>query len=208
MVDKMMIDVSMLLHRDTLNQLVGLSQAEAIGGFYMSNSLFNLIRDRRIHRIAREIGLHPYMVDSNATYNFVISEMNASKITRYECIKQHDEYYNNLVKLTDNEEIAKIYLEEWEFLTTNSWLVSKGRDVFDKMVDAGSVSIRFSKNAFDDVVRRTLHKERGAQLSPNDRLKATAKWIAVGGSVVTDLIPQFPRMIINAAAGIFLLCDP
>jgi polyhydroxyalkanoate synthesis regulator phasin len=208
MEDKMMIDASMILHRDTLNQMIGLSQADALGGFYISNTLFNLIKEKRLNSIARQIGIYPPWIDSGAIYKFVISEMNSSKISRYECKKQHDSFYENLVKLTDNKDIAQIYLEEWEFLTTNSWLVSKGRDVFDKIVEAGATSLQVSKNTFDEMVRITLKKERGVELSPNDRIKATSKWIAVGGSVLTDLIPQFPKMVINAAAGIFLLCDP
>jgi len=74
-------------------------------------------------------------------------------------------------------------------------------------LEAGGTALYASKQAFEMAARNTIKKPEG-ELSPNDKLKATAKWVAVCGSVLADFLIPIPGAILNAASGLFLLCDP
>lgn len=140
--------------------------------------------------------------------NFFCQVKYSEHIVRYSKTNSYKhQVYQNLLYQTGNEWIPQILFEEWEFLITNSWLISKVRFAYDKIVESSGTAISISKHTFEVVVRRTLKKAEG-DLSPNDKLKATAKWIAVGGSALADFVLPVPGAILNTASGIFLLCDP
>ncbi len=218
MKERIMIDASMVLHRDSLNQLIGLSKADALGQIVISDAFIRMIEasfedDKRMNSplfsiLSRHFEIEDYLMDQEAVRDFLFSEKHARSIVRYtkENSYKH-EVYQNLIHQTGNEWITQILFEEWEFLTTHSWLIAKLRTAFDKMVEAGGTAVYISRQAFETAVRRTIKKPEG-ELSPNDKLRATAKWVAVGGSVLAGVVTPLPGAVLSAASGFFLLCDP
>lgn len=218
MADRTMIDASMVLHRDSLNQLIGLSKAGALGQIVISDAFVRMIEDsyeddRNFRNalfsiLSRHFEVEEYLIDKEGIREFLFSERYSENIVRYRKTNSYKhQVYQNLINQTGNEWITQILFEEWEFLTTNSWLIAKLRTAFDKIVEAGGTAIYISKQAFEIAVRKSIKKPEG-ELSPNDKLKATAKWVAVGGSVLSDFVAPVSGAILNAASGMFLLCDP
>lgn len=77
--------------------------------------------------------------------------------------------------------------EEWLFLQEQSWLVSRSRKTFRRFIKSGAVALETSKETFDALAARTLRlprKDIPKALTSGQRLRASAKWIAVGGSSV------------------------
>jgi hypothetical protein len=115
---------------------------------------------------------------------------------------------DTLVEFTRNPLLAQILHEEWYFLVSESWLFSKTRRAFDAMVEAGGTAIQMSQRSFDRVVRRTLKKKPNEPLTPTNRARAAAKWIAVGGPALLSVIEPISAAIASATGGYFLLIDP
>jgi len=213
MKDKLMIDISMLLHRDSLNQLIALSNANMLGEFVISETFMNyFLEDNnfyRLRRLAPQIGVPLEMVEPASLYEFLQILKNQDSVTYYR--NQEDKeirFYQNLAALTGNELIARIFFDEYGFLISHSWLVSKSRKIYDTVIDAGAYSLQMSKHAFERVVRITLRKNNNDPLSPNDLIRAAGKWVAVSGGAVTNLITPAAGVVINLVTGMFLLYDP
>jgi hypothetical protein len=124
----------------------------------------------------------------------------------------------------------EIVVEEWEFLMTHSWLFAKTRAIYDRLVDAGADAIYMTKKKLektveavkggiadardstvlgcDRVVNRTLKKGEEHKVSPNDRIRAVSKWVAVGGGAATTLINPIVGVLGATAGGMFILYDP
>lgn len=218
MKDRIMLDASMILHRDSLNQLLGLAKADALDSVIVSGAFIRMLEsfvDERPYNIRRsslynlsEFFQIPINLISRTSIREFLSILQNSGISIYERKGSFDnEIFKNLYEQTNDELLAEILFEEWEFLTTNSWITAKTRAAFDAIVEAGSVAICLSQKAFEVAVRKTIKKPTG-NLSPNDKVKAAAKWIAVGGSVVADFVSPIPGVILNLSSGLFLLCDP
>ena len=109
---------------------------------------------------------------------------------------------------TRDELVAHILYEEWAFLTSQSWIFSKARKALDEMVEAGATAIHTSSGQFDRLVRKTLKKRQDEPLTPNERARAAAKWVAVGGPSVWSVFEPISGAALSAAGGYFLLCDP
>ena len=60
----------------------------------------------------------------------------------------------------------------------------------------------------DHVVRRTIRKDAHHKNSLNDRVRAIAKWVAVGGGAAAGIIGPVVGALDAATGGMFLLCDP
>ena len=253
MADKVMIDVTMVLHRDSLYQLRGLANENLVGELVISDAFVRMIEasyereifdDAYFSILSRFFQIPEEVIDKAAVRDFLQSEAFARNIARYSrTLSYEHEVYQNLIKQTGNEWITQIVFEEWEFLTTNSWLFAKLRAVYDMMVEAGATAIQVSKEAFenafkklkekyqatkedinellekirdtlndlseqakrdiDSLIRLTLKKKYGDEISPNDRVRALAKWVAVGGASAAGVAP-----LAIFAANAFLLCDP
>lgn len=73
--------------------------------------------------------------------------------------------------------LADILFEEWIFLNSESWLVSRFKKQFETFLQCAKVSFfRLSEKT----VRQTLKKNPNSALHKFDYLRAFAKWIAVG----------------------------
>lgn len=124
----------------------------------------------------------------------------------------------------------EVVVEEWEFLRTHSWVFAKTRAIYDRLVNAGADAIYVTKEKLeqaiahvaegakdtghaiirgsDKVVRRTLKKGAEHVVSPNDRVRTIAKWVAVGGGAASALINPVVGVLGVSAGGFFILYDP
>jgi len=117
-------------------------------------------------------------------------------------------FFESLKNNTKNDKIARILLEEWVFLQEKSLVISRIKKPFKEFVKAGAICIcfEFARRTFDYAASRTVKKDRDL-LTSVDRLRAVAKWVAVGSSGI--LLPDgFPKNLINVGVGFFLLFDP
>ncbi len=107
--------------------------------------------------------------------------------------------------------IPDILLEEWSFLVGQSWIAARTKKAFAAFKRAGAVVVDFSGQKVDSIVSRTLRHGRlpgPATLTHLGRIRAAAKWIAVGGSPVAGLIDPIIAVVASAGTGVFLLFDP
>lgn len=78
---------------------------------------------------------------------------------------------------------ARILAEEWTFLQSQSWAVSKLRHPLDAFRDAGAGVVEFGRKFRDELISVVV-PERGAPdvLTPKFVAKVAAKWVIVGGA--------------------------
>lgn len=123
----------------------------------------------------------------------------------------------NIRRQTRSERVAAILGEEWAFLTAHSWIASRLKRPFSAFVRAGAFAVEGSRDSFDRLVARTLKKH--GPLPPGgfpagDRLRAVAKWVAVGGMSAVPLFAGILAPVVlgevamGAAFRYFLLFDP
>lgn len=112
-----------------------------------------------------------------------------------------------------NPAVLNILFEEWVFLNTESWIVSRTKNTFNRFIAAGSACLELGQRQFDRIVRATLHKKERDIIAKIDVLKAVAKWVAVGGpaclsSLLVETLGGWPLALISVSGGLFLLYDP
>lgn len=124
----------------------------------------------------------------------------------YETLAEELEYRGEL----SDRELLDILFEEWIFLQEYSWVVSRIKKPFNRLVAAGAVCIQFSRRTMDILINRTLRREHDEFISNVDRLRAFGKWIAVGGAAAASrlIVPDLPGITVPAVIGILILIDP
>lgn len=209
MSDEAMIESSMLIHRDSLHELLALANADALGNMVVSNALLRMAEDVDVlvHILGRHLEIPNRLIDRAAIAEFVPVLWDSVRVYRREGSSDHP-MYRNLIYNTGNEWVTQVFFEEWEFLTSHSWLFAKVRKALDDIVEAGSSAFHTSKEKFEQITRRLLNKEADAPLSPNDKAKAAAKWIAMGGGPVLSLFEPISGTAVNVMGSIFILSDP
>jgi len=210
MSDMAMIESSMILHKDSLYQLMDEDSNGGYENLVISDALFRMSEDieMMISILGRHLEISEDLIDRDAITHFM-RNVAGERIPRH--INQNSyehEIYQNLIENTGNEWITQIFFEEWEFLTTNSWLFSKTRKAIDDIVEAGANAYQTSKLKFEQMTRKLLNKEPGETLSPNDKVKAGAKWVAMGGGPVLALFEPISGTALTTTGSIFILSDP
>jgi hypothetical protein len=80
---------------------------------------------------------------------------------------------------------ARLHAEEWAFLESNSWAVSKLRNPLDAFRDAGAVIVEYGRKLRDEMITAVIpERDRPKVLTGALLSKAAAKWIIVGGAGV------------------------
>jgi len=104
-----------------------------------------------------------------------------------------------------DKDLLSILFEEWVFMQEYSWVVSRIKKPFNRLISAGAVCTQFSQITVDMLIRRTLRRDSDYYLSNVDRLRAIFKWIGVGvGSPFLGSI----NLWLSGIPGLFLLFDP
>jgi hypothetical protein len=121
------------------------------------------------------------------------------------------EFDAQLSEFVGGEIIRQILIEEWEFLTSQSWIAAKIKRAYDAFLKGGAAAIEWGTNKFDYLAAKTL-KIKPEQfpdgLKPKQRFRAAAKWVAVGGSSASALLAPPAAAASAAVAGYFLIFDP
>lgn len=133
-------------------------------------------------------------------------------------VKYKDFYFSLQEKIKFKEKVtdqfledkitAQILSEEWIFLQENSWLVSRTKKIFNKFIDSGAACLQLGRKSVKKIIRKTLKKDESQDINTFDILRASFKWIAVGGSPALSLINPLSGVIVSTASGFFLLFDP
>lgn len=218
MADRVMLEASMLLHHDSANYLLALARAGPLD-VVVSERLVEIAGsepESLARRLAPRLDIPPSAVDL-ATTRALAREL-PQAVETYRLPPEQERplwydggarfFYDVLQEWTRDELAAQILFEEWHFLTAESWLFSKTRQAFDGMVEAGGTAIHMSGKLFDRVVRTTLKKGPDDPLTPGNRVRAAAKWIAVGGPAILGVVEPISGAVSTAASGYFLLVDP
>jgi hypothetical protein len=213
MSDTVMLEASMLLHRDSANYLLALV-GESHLDVVVAERILEIAgfeADSTVLRLASHLGVPPQEVDLRVVRQLARELVRSAQT--YRSRKQNDAdmswlSYRDLFDWTRDELATHVILEEFEFLTSESWIFSKTRQAFDAMVEAGGTAIQMSRRGFDRAVRRTLKKGSDEPLSSGSRARAAAKWVAVGGPAIVGVVEPVSGAIASAAAGYFFLVDP
>ena len=110
------------------------------------------------------------------------------KIPREIYQKKYEDFYENLRKELNNQDLVGILFEEWVFLQEFSWIVAKSKKAFEKFKEAGAITIEFSEKTVDKIVKKTLKKKDDDFVNTFDKLRALGKWIAVGAGSITSIL--------------------
>jgi hypothetical protein len=206
----------MLLHRDSANYLLALARTTSLEAVVSATLLE--IASSEPENLARRLGWIleiPQTSVEPAVLGQLAQEIRRTK-QGYRIPEEakiwYDEgskpFFDVLMEFTGDKLVAQILYEEWYFMTSESWLFSKTRRAFDAMVEAGGRAIQVSRRFFDMLVRRTLKKKADEPLTPSNRARAAAKWIAVGGPTILSVIEPISGAVASATSGWFLLVDP
>lgn len=211
--ERAMLEASMLLHRDSLNQLRGLAHADAFSGYFISDAFVRMLEfdlQFALNTLGRYYGIATQLVDGAAAFQFIRESENKQALNRYRRSGAADrgEMYREFLIPHESEWITQIVFEQWEFLTTQSWLYAKVRRAFDHMIEAGATAVEVSKKRMEKAIRTTVKKDPALDVTAKDAARAVAKWVAVGGSSTSSLIEPVTGAVVSAAAGMFLLYDP
>ena len=208
MPDRAMLDVSMLLHRDSLNHLAGLAAAGGLENLVIANSLARMAQqpDELVSRMRPFLGMRRRDIDIAAIRRLVPALVDG--VSRFSAAETDRPLVTQEFALAGRDMVvAEVLYEEWLFLTSQSWLFAKLRATFDRMIDAGAGALQMSRAQFEKLVRRTIKKPAGP-LSPNDKALAAAKWFAVSGPAVWALLEPISGTAGTVLSSFFLLCDP
>ena len=219
MAERVMLESSMLLHRDSANYLLALAQVRPMD-VVVSKRLLE-IAGSEPELLARRLA--PRLDIPSAAMDLATTKVLAHELTQfvetYRLPPESDRplwydgsggrfFYDVLREWTQDDLAAQILFEEWHFLTGESWIFSKTRQAFDGMVEAGGTAIHMSSRLFDRVIRKTLRKGPDEPLTPGNRARAAAKWVAVGGPAILSVVEPISGAVSQAASGYFLLVDP
>ena len=103
--------------------------------------------------------------------------------------------------------LASILLEEWVFLDTHSWMVSRVKKPFQKFIDAGFPCLQFGKTTVKLLLEKTVKKDYET-IDRLDKLRAFGKWTAVGGAFVAPFFAPLAASFVGGIPAVFLLFDP
>jgi hypothetical protein len=207
----LMIDPSSLLHRRALAQVVTLwEDPSGPRDLYVPASFVRAVREPDLLRsVQKYFGPRRDELPANEVLEIVRTE----RLQAYagaQLAPTADAVVTRLVRTRDRV-VRDILIEEWQFLISQSWLIARTRKTFDVFRHGGAVVVDFSGRKFDSLVSQTLHHDRLAmppQLNNRHRVKAAAKWIAVGGTPVLGLLDPILAAVVGVGTGIFALFDP
>lgn len=206
-VSDLMLDPSMLIDARALSVLEGENGLDEI---YVSDSFVSALKDPD-----RSSELWAYFGSPKASRpDDVVDFIDRFGLRRFESSSVNSDFAyreSRRVDLAGSEIVSGVLYEEWLFLTGNSWIGSKSKKSFNALRKAGMVAIDFGRTKLDSALLRTLRQNNvdpPAVLDRRQRLRASMKWVAVGGPPVAGLLEPLVGMLGGVTAGFFLLFDP
>lgn len=108
------------------------------------------------------------------------------------------------------EYLSSVLQDQWEFLNTQSAIVSASKKTFQAFKKGGAAVIEFgSKLNLNALVGKTIKHKGDDPIELAHQFRALCKWVAVGGPAVAPIYvtPELAQMA-AAAGGMFMLVDP
>lgn len=206
---KVMLDPSLLVRGTALEKVVAaipsLSKEQAGFEFYVAASAAPPYADTRAY------GAVSAFFEAGAEFvdpGDAIRRLNEVGVTVWErpswASQEFADFFQRLGETIEPGPIREIIFDEWFFLTHESWVVSRIKAAFNAMVHAGELGIEL----LNRLVRRTLREDESYVVQTADRMRALAKWLAVGGPAVATLLNPIVGAFATVGAGGFLLIDP
>lgn len=208
----LMFDPSSLLHQAALAQVVELARETGAGHplFVAASFIRALNEPDLLPSVLRYFGRR---VEQTSPQD-ILAMTRAAGLQVYTAApapsRQQDPIAERLIRQRDRG-VRDILLEEWSFLTGQSWVAARTKKAFDAFRRAGAIVMDFSGQKLDGVVARTLRHDRlpaPPALTQRDRLRAAAKWVAAGGAPVLPLVDPILGAAAGAGIGVFFLFDP
>lgn len=85
--------------------------------------------------------------------------------------------------LSSGDPAAAVWADEWAYLQSNSWLAARLRRCLDAFETAGAAVIEFGQDVGIDLIEQVIPAEHlPRSINREVILRATAKWIVVGGA--------------------------
>lgn len=206
MSDRVMLDPSLILHAESITELLFLAESGQMSGVAVPGQFVELHREPDFLSSLR--AFYGYSRKGDDRLVDLLFLMAEGQIEPYFNDKSLDLFASSTLADSDPEWLLRLLAQEHAFLLNESWIFSKVRRVFDRMIEVGATAVETSKDRFDVVVRRTLKKGPGEDLTTNERLRAASKWTAVSGPAVLALFEPVSGAVVSSAAGLFLLADP
>lgn len=218
--ENVLLDPSLLLASNSMiNTFDYLDKTDKSGGkyqFYLPKSFLRLLNKRWLPMDNPGIRFFLHnATPSDPEELYSLMDRYSNIVSLFEPTEQlrgkHIQMYKNLREELYlrgellNEDLLSILFEEWVFMQEYSWVVSRIKKPFNRLISAGAVSMQFSRITVDMLIRRTLKKDSDYFLSNIDRLRALGKWIVVGvGSPALSFISPW----LSGIPAVILLFDP
>jgi len=212
MPDRLMIDPSMFLWPDTFPVLIEALNRKELGRVAIPHAFASALRDGVLEEnFVRFFGPRRGAVTAPEILSrFTVPEL-IEEYSPKSFRLEGSVFDQRLSEVSGSDLVRRTLVEEWEFLTSESWIISKVRAAFDGFLKSGAVALEVGGNAFDWLAAKSLKipPERVPDgLNVKQRLRAVAKWIAVGGASATAVVAPPVAVGVGAASGFFLLLDP
>jgi hypothetical protein len=218
-----MIEVSMLLHRESLWELRRLLRHDRIEqGIAVSASFVELARSHpaMLAELARlfDVPVGDAIRDSDVEMLRPLLE----RLDPHSYRKvgpagepRQEGVVEGLQTSNLDRRVVAILIDEWDYLIGLSWLFSKTRSAFDKFVRAGANAIETGQQWFERHARSRLKIPPDKSITPAHEVRLAAKWIAVGGQSLSTILAVTAPVdfgitgaTISAGANLFLYFDP
>lgn len=84
---------------------------------------------------------------------------------------------------SSDDPAASVWLDEWAYLQSNSWLMSKVRRCLDAFDAAGAAILEFAEEHRAELIERVIPPDKVPDaITSGLLLKVAVKWVAVGGT--------------------------
>lgn len=211
MPQQLMLDPSLLLSRHSLDLVTQGWQREELSGVTMPPSFSAAaVREELSGRSVNFFGGYSHPADPKEVASF-IERASLLEGIQPERAELPDDFVRHLGEAARDDLILRILIEEWVFLTSQSWIASRVRRPFAAFLKGGAVAVEWGRKKLDQVTARTLKipaNEMPPALKPGQRVRAAAKWVGVGGSSASALVHPMMGFLIGAVTNVFLLLDP
>ena len=213
MPDLLMLDPSLFMSRDSFKIVVeGLGNGE-LKNVRIPSSFASALTKRELTKTVSR-----FFSDSQKSLSSreIISGLRAGKVELPESYVNSSEwrktkFETQLFEAVEDTIARQILMEEWDFLTSQSWIAAKTRKAYDAFLKGGAAALEWGGNKFDYLAAKTLKIPPSSipdGLKPKQRLRAAAKWIAVGGASASVFLIPPAAFATTAITGYFCIFDP
>lgn len=205
--ESLMIDPSLFLSHSKYIQIREIIISKEGGTFYLPSSFVSGLKTRDSQMLSFYRGRSKSLPLASLYHDII-----KFKQIKYFSVNTKENQYSKMYSLFQDHfgkgKLADSLLEEWVFLQTQSWIVSRSDKAMRAFINQGAAALETSKELFDRLVDLTLKISPKRVPTNKERLRAVAKWIAVGCPSFLSIYASELKSVVDFASGFFLLVDP